>query len=117
MAKSFIKGLLLGGTLGGIGGLLFAPRKGSETLEKWTEPIQLTAEEIQKVQEDYQAVIENVSKTQELSAEVLPAFQKSLEADLRAFQFQAEPRIARINEHLKRIQQHFEDSPLKKPLK
>lgn len=114
MAKSFLKGLFFGGALGGIGGLLFAPRKGAETLEKWAEPVQLTAAEIQTVQKDYQTVSENIKKTQAISIERLPALQKSLEEEIRAFQFQAEPRIARINEQLKALQQNLEDSPLKK---
>ena len=41
----------------------------------------------------------------------------SLEEDLRAFQFQAKPRINRINEQLTLLQQHLENSPLNKTTK
>ena len=52
MMKQFIKGLFVGGTIGGVGGLLFAPRKGSDTLKIWEEPIKETAKTIQTVKED-----------------------------------------------------------------
>lgn len=111
---SFFKGLLFGSTLGGIGGLLFAPRKGSETQEKWMEPIVTTIQEGQQTQADYQQVVEDWTKTQVLGETLLPTFQKEMKKDIEAFKFQVTPRITRINEHLKTIQQHLEDSSLKK---
>ena len=104
MMKQFIKGLFVGGTIGGVGGLLFAPRKGSDTLKIWEEPIKETAKTIQTVKEDYETVNDKLAKTQEIAKTTLPAFQKSLEEDLRAFQFQAKPRINRINEQLTLLQ-------------
>ena len=117
MMKQFIKGLFVGGTIGGVGGLLFAPRKGSDTLKIWEEPIKETAKTIQTVKEDYETVNDKLAKTQEIAKTTLPTFQKSLEEDLRAFQFQAKPRINRINEQLPLLQQHLENSPLNKPTK
>ncbi len=111
MMKQFIKGLFVGGTIGGVGGLLFAPRKGSDTLKIWEEPIKETAKTTQTVKEDYETVSDKLAKT------TLPTFQKSLEEDLRAFQFQAKPRINRIIEQLTLLQQHLENSPLNKTTK
>ena len=117
MMKQFIKGLFVGGTIGGVGGLLFAPRKGSDTLKIWEEPIKETAKTIQTVKEDYETVNDKLAKTQEIAKTTLPAFQKSLEEDLRAFQFQAKPRINRINEQVTLLQQYLENSPLNKTTK
>ena len=64
MMKQFIKGLFVGGTIGGVGGLLFAPRKGSDTLKIWEEPIKETAKTIQTVKEDYETVNDKLAKTQ-----------------------------------------------------
>lgn len=111
---SFLKGLLFGGTLGGLGGLFFAPRKGSETQEKWAEPIEKTIQEGQAFTNDYQEVMANLAKTQGLSEILLPHFQKEIKKEVEAFKFQTTPRITRINEHLKTLQQHLEDSPLNK---
>ncbi|MHC5268479.1 YtxH domain-containing protein [Enterococcus sp. LJL98] len=110
----FFKGLLFGSTLGGIGGLLFAPRKGAETLEKWSEPIEIIREDSQTLQKDYQAVKQNLAKTQALSTTLLPQFQKELEKEIDAFKFQSAPRITRINEQLNVLQQHLAASPLNK---
>ena len=77
MMKQFIKGLFVGGTIGGVGGLLFAPRKGSDTLKIWEEPIKETAKTIQTVKEDYETVNDKLAKTQEIAKTTLPAFQKS----------------------------------------
>ena len=117
MMKQFIKGLFVGGTIGGVGGLLFAPRKGSDTLKIWEEPIKETPKTIQTVKEDYETVNDKLAKTQEIAKTTLPAFQKSLEEDLRAFQFQAKPRINRINEQVTLLQQHLENSTLNKTTK
>lgn len=114
MAKGFFKGLLFGGFVGGFSGLLFAPQKGEKTREELAEPLQLMADDIKVVKADYQTVTEKTEELQALAETMLPTFQKSMEKSIRAFEFQAEPRIARINEQLKRLQAHFPESTMKK---
>ena len=114
MAKGFLKGLLFGGLVGGVGGLLFAPQKGDKTREELAEPLHLMADDIKVVKEDYQTVTEKAEEFQALAETMIPTFQKSMDKTIRAFEFQAEPRIARINEQLERLQAHFPESNLKK---
>lgn len=107
MAKGFFKGLLFGGLVGGFGGLLFAPQKGKKTREEFAEPLHLMSDDVQSVKKDYQTVIEKADELQDLAKTLIPDFQKSMEKSVRAFEFQAEPRIARINEQLSVIQAHL----------
>ncbi|MEG0294126.1 YtxH domain-containing protein [Enterococcus sp.] len=117
MAKGFFKGLLFGGLVGGFGGLLFAPQKGEKTRNEMAEPIRLMSDDIQTVQKDYQTVIEKADELQHLTEALIPDFQKSMEKSVRAFEFQAEPRIARINEQLNVIQSHLAGFSKEKPSK
>lgn len=107
MAKGFFKGLLFGGIVGGLGGLLFAPQKGDKTRDELAEPLRLMSDDIQTVKKDYQIVTDKADELQDLAEQMIPDFQKSIEKSVRAFEFQAEPRIARINEQLRVIQAHL----------
>ncbi len=58
----FIKGLLIGGCIGAVLGILYAPKSGKETRE---EIGRKTEELIEKAKEDYERVLERSKKTYE----------------------------------------------------
>lgn len=107
MIKDFFKGLLFGSVLGGSTGLLLAPQSGNDTRRK----LQQNLEEATATQEDLNQSIENFStslkRTQSLVTQLVPDLQESLQKDLEAYQFQAEPRIKRIKKQAEVLQEHL----------
>lgn len=119
--NEFIKGLLFGTAVGGSAGLLFAPQSGNDTHKK----LQAGLEEAAATQEDLNQSLEHFSETlkttQTLVSQLIPEFQSGLQKDIEAFQFQAEPRIKRVQKqtevlegHLKELDSPKSDTNLKK---
>lgn len=110
MFKKFVKGLLFGAVAGTAGGLLLAPRRGSETRDKikseLTEMTELTLEVNDSLQHLKTALITTKTTAQTL----LPEFQTGLKKDLQNFQFQAQPRLDQINEQIDILNEHLESS-------
>lgn len=110
----FVKGLLFGALTGAAGGLLLAPKSGDETRQQIKDQLDDVKDQIDDVTESTMEVNESLKQfkgaletTLATAQEVLPAFSAGLEKDLRKFQFQAEPRIAQINEQLEVLQSHL----------
>lgn len=107
MIKNFIKGLLFGSLLGGTLGLLFAPRSGNQTRQK----LSLSLEEATRTQEDLnrslQRFTETAKETQTLVTKMIPELMTGLQKDIEAFQFQAEPRIKRIQKQAEVLNEHI----------
>lgn len=107
MIFNFLKGLLFGSLAGGIGGLLTAPKKGSETREQiitfLDETTEATTELTQSVERFRTAALE----TQKTIEETIPTVKISLKKDIEAFKFQAAPRLTRITDQTKQLQEHI----------
>lgn len=62
MDRNFFLGLLLGASVGTILGLMYAPRPGTETREKWTELSKDAADRISKAAS---SVVEKAAELEE----------------------------------------------------
>ncbi|MGM0126094.1 hypothetical protein IGI37_003495 [Enterococcus sp. AZ194] len=103
MIKNFMKGLLFGSLTGAAAGLLFAPNSGKKTREKIISEIDETTDLTMNVNESLGRFKEALLVTKETAAELLPVFQNGVEKDLEDFRFQAEPRIAQIQEQINKL--------------
>ncbi|EPF4329154.1 YtxH domain-containing protein [Enterococcus hirae] len=103
MIKNFLKGIVFGTTVGAISGLLFAPRSGNETRKKLIaeldEATELTNDLNNSLNNFKQALVD----TKETANTLIPAFQESMKKDIENFKFQAEPRIAQIQEQVEKL--------------
>lgn len=109
--NDFIKGLLFGATVGGAGGLLLAPRSGKETQKMVENYVDDTTEATKELNESLQHFRKAVEDTQQVIEETIPAVKVSLQKDIDAFKFQAEPRVERINEQVEQLQGHIAKIP------
>lgn len=98
-----MKGLLFGSLTGAAAGLLFAPNSGKKTREKIISEIDETTSLTLDVNESLAQFKEALIVTKETAAELLPVFQSGIEKDIENFQFQAEPRIAKIQEQIDKL--------------
>lgn len=110
--KNFIKGLVFGAAVGGAGGLLMAPRSGKETQIMVENYLDDTADATKEFNESLQNFRKAVEQTQHTIEETVPFVKTSLQKDIAAFTFQAEPRIARINEKVEQLQDHIATLPV-----
>jgi len=73
-ADDFIKGLLVGGLIGAVLGILYAPKSGKET----REDIARNAEDLMaKVKEEYEVALEKSKKAYEAAVNSLKQFESS----------------------------------------
>lgn len=107
MIKNFLKGLFFGASVGAVSGLLFAPRSGNETRKKLIteldEATTLTNELNNSLNHFKYALME----TKETANSVIPAFQNNVKKEIEHFKFQAEPRIAQIQEQVEKLSQEL----------
>ena len=106
--KGFLKGLLFGSAVGGIVTLLTTEKSGKENREAIKETVDESMSKINDVTTSYQRVQENQIILQETMGQIIPAFKEGIEKDLAAFEFQVQPRLARIKEQLETLQSHLE---------
>ena len=104
--KNFLKGLLFGATVGGAGGLLFAPRSGKETQKYIETEITEVKTSVKNVKDNLEQVQHATQQLQETLGETIPTLQTGIQKDLDAFQFQAAPRIARLNQQIATLKEH-----------
>jgi gas vesicle protein len=85
----FVKGLLIGGILGAVAGILFAPKSGKET----REDIARKADElVTKAKEEYEEALERSKKTYEAAVGRL----KELETSAREKVEETEARVSKL---------------------
>ncbi|KAF1299077.1 hypothetical protein BAU15_00070 [Enterococcus sp. JM4C] len=108
MIKNFMKGLLFGSLTGAAAGLLLAPDSGKKTREKIISEIDETTDLTMNVNESLGRFKEALIVTKETAAELLPVFQSGIEKDIEDFKFQAEPRIAKIQEQINQLTEELE---------
>lgn len=116
MIKNFVKGLFFGACAGSLGGLLWAPRSGKETqqllkdyVDEVSDSLDDAADSAKELQESVKNFGTEMSHTQKTIQETIPSVMDSLQKDIEAFQFQAEPRIERANEQAEKLQTHIAD--------
>jgi cell division protein FtsX len=76
---------------------------GKKTREKIISEIDETTNLTLDVNESLAQFKEALIVTKETAAELLPVFQSGIEKDIENFQFQAEPRIAKIQEQIDKL--------------
>ncbi|OJG97937.1 hypothetical protein RV18_GL003951 [Enterococcus termitis] len=110
MAK-FAKGLLFGAVVGAASGLLFAPRSGKETRQKFVDEL----DEWTDLKEDFTDKLDHFKESAQalqVAAEIyIDPFIEGLNRDIENFNFQTEPRIAQINEQIEKIQSELPEMP------
>ena len=109
--KGFIKGLLFGSVVGGIGGLFLAPRSGKETQEKIADEIddwRFLSDDFNEKLSTFKTSLEHFQETAE---SVIPPFVEGLNKDITNFNFQTEPRLAQMEEQLAKIQNELPEMP------
>lgn len=107
MIKNFVKGILFGAVAGTVGGLLLAPRSGNETRRKIIAEIDETTDLTMEVNDSLNHFKNALDNLVETAQELIPPFQKGIEKDVTAFQFQTAPRLEKINEHLEGMNAHL----------
>ncbi|AYW46210.1 YtxH domain-containing protein [Tetragenococcus koreensis] len=116
MIKNFIKGLVFGASVGSIGGLFWAPRSGKETqqlMKDYVDEVSDSLDDATDSAKELQQSVTNFGKemnhTQKTIQETIPSVMDSLQKDVEAFKFQAQPRIDRANEQAQELQTHIAD--------
>lgn len=109
--SKFAKGLLFGSLVGGIGGLLFAPRSGQETRKKITDELEDFSEKKQTFDDSLDHFKESLNAFQEAVDIYVEPFVDGITRDINKFQFQVEPRLAQIQEQAEKIQAELPEIP------
>lgn len=111
--KQFIKGLLVGGAIGGTAALLLAPRSGKETRDKIQKEIDDTIQVFLDVKDSREEVVFNAQHLKDLTETMIPEFTEGIEKSVERFQFKSKYRLEDIKQQLATIQKemdHFKES-------
>ena len=111
MIKNFLKGLVFGSAVGAVGGLLFAPRSGNDTRQKLIDELDEAADLTMDLNNSLSHFKEALIETKETASTLIPEFQDSIQKDVMEFKFQAEPRIAQIQEQVEKISANLPELP------
>ncbi|WP_165005434.1 MULTISPECIES: YtxH domain-containing protein [unclassified Enterococcus] len=111
MIKNFLKGLVFGAAVGTVGGLFFAPRSGNDTRKKLIQELDEATELTNELNNSLNHFKRALAETKETASTVIPEFQEAIQKDIEDFKFQAEPRIAQINEQVEKLTADLPDSP------
>ncbi|BBM19061.1 MULTISPECIES: YtxH domain-containing protein [Enterococcus] len=114
---SFFKGLLFGASIGTLGGLLLAPRKGEETRENLITNTRELVELTDELNDNLADFRESLATLKGTFDTLVPAFTSGVEKDVEEFRFQAEPRIQQIQDQLDKINQLLPESEEKTVIK
>lgn len=109
--KGFFKGILFGSVVGGLGGLLLAPRSGKETQEKILDEVDDWKYLTNDFNEKLATFKASLSDFQETAETTIPPFAEGINKDIESFKFQAEPRLEQIQEQLDKIQSELPEMP------
>ncbi|MDR0921408.1 MAG: YtxH domain-containing protein [Lactobacillales bacterium] len=105
--KNFTKGLLFGSLIGASGGLLFAPRKGSQMRENLRNQIEDTLDNAEQISESVQNIKAAANEVRDGLENLLAPAIQGIEKDITDFQFQVEPRISQLQEQLEKIEKEL----------
>ncbi|OTP06801.1 hypothetical protein A5844_002473 [Enterococcus sp. 10A9_DIV0425] len=110
MIKNFLKGIAFGAATGTIAGLLFAPRSGNQTREKLISELEEATMLTNELNNSLYNFKRSLYETKKTAETVIPAFQEAVQKDLETFKFQAEPRIAQIQEQVDKLSVNFPEA-------
>ncbi|MBO0471640.1 YtxH domain-containing protein [Enterococcus sp. DIV0242_7C1] len=102
--SKFSKGLFFGAIVGAASGLLFAPRSGKATRQKFVDEL----DEWSDLREDFSDKLDQFKESAQAlqaTAEIyIEPFIEGINQDIENFKFQTEPRIEQIQEQVEKIQ-------------
>lgn len=107
--KKFVKGLVIGGIIGGSAALLLAPRSGKETRKKIQDEIDDTLQSIMDVKNGAEEVQANTFQLQDLTDTLIPDFIEGTEKSLERFKFKSKYRLEDIKKQLAKIETEIND--------
>ncbi|MFW7433405.1 YtxH domain-containing protein [Vagococcus carniphilus] len=107
--KKFVKGLVIGGIIGGSAALLLAPRSGKETRKKIQDEIDDTLQLIMDVKNGAEEVQANTFQLQDLADTLIPDFIEGTEKSLERFKFKSKYRLEDIKKQLAKIETEIND--------
>lgn len=107
--KKFVKGLLVGGAIGGTAALLLAPRSGKETRDNIQQEIDDTIQMFLNVKDSSEAVVFNAQHLKDLTETMIPEFTEDIEKSIERFQFKSKYRIEDIKQQLAKIQNEMDN--------
>lgn len=108
----FSKGILFGALVGGVGGLLFAPRSGKDTRQKFIDELEDWSDLKEDFTEKLDQFKESAQALQAAADTYIEPFIDGINQDVENFMFQAEPRLDQIQEQVEKIQSELPDIPL-----
>lgn len=111
--RDFVKGLFFGAGIGGVTGLLFAPKKGTVLQKELREYVVDSKDHFEETKADLDQVKQQVERTKHAIDHLVPQTTKAFHKDLDAFEFQLTPRIERVNEQVSTLQQHLAEAKAK----
>ena len=102
--SKFSKGLFFGAIVGAASGLLFAPRSGKATRQKFVDEL----DEWSDLRTDFSDKLDQFKESAQAlqaTAEIyIEPFIEGINQDIENFKFQTEPRIEQIQEQVEKIQ-------------
>lgn len=110
MIKQFAKGILVGGTLGGILGTFFAPRSGKETKQKLAAEMDEATAVTTELNDSLANFKESLTELKKTADELLPKTTIETEERLQQFKFQAEPRLNEITKQVDKIKSRLDQT-------
>lgn len=109
--SKFSKGLLFGSVVGAVGGLLFAPRSGKDTRQKFVDELEDWSDLKEDFTEKLDQFKESAAALQEAADMYIEPFIDGINQDIENFKFQAEPRLEQIQEQVEKIQSELPEMP------
>ncbi|MEG0550335.1 MAG: YtxH domain-containing protein [Vagococcus sp.] len=107
--KKFVKGLLIGGIVGGSAALLLAPRSGKDTRKKIQDEIDDTLQLIMDIKTSADDVQVNTRQLQSLTETLIPEFIDGTEKSIARFKFKSKYRLEDIKNQLAKIETEITD--------
>nr|MBO1354640.1 YtxH domain-containing protein [Enterococcus sp. DIV0212c] len=111
MMGKFSKGILFGAVVGAASGLLFAPRSGKATRQKFVDELDEWSDLKEDFTEKLDQFKESAAAFQATADMYIEPFIEGLNQDLEDFKFQAEPRLDQIQEQVEKIQAELPEMP------
>ncbi|MBO0421293.1 YtxH domain-containing protein [Enterococcus plantarum] len=109
----FSKGMLFGAVVGAASGLLFAPRSGKATRQKFVDELEDWSDLKEDFTEKLDQFKESAQAFQAAADMYIEPFIDGVNQDVENFMFQAEPRLDQIQEQVEKIQEELPEATSK----
>ncbi|MBO0468153.1 YtxH domain-containing protein [Enterococcus plantarum] len=106
----FSKGMLFGAVVGAASGLLFAPRSGKATRQKFVDELEDWSDLKEDFTEKLDQFKESAQAFQAAADMYIEPFIDGVNQDVENFMFQAEPRLDQIQEQVEKIQEELPEA-------